>query len=89
VRRILASSAAELGLKQRFTRPRRPQANGKGRALQPDPPRGVGLRPALSIKRRPAPLAVSLASPVQPMPHSVEGRTADLPCQQPGGEPKL
>ena len=29
MRRILASSAAELGLKQRFTRPRRPQTNGK------------------------------------------------------------
>src|SRR6266540_323207 len=39
-------------------------------------------------QRATGPLPVSLAPPVQPspVPHSVEGRPADLPCQQPGWE---
>jgi hypothetical protein len=86
---VFRATAAELA--QTAVHPSAPAPDQrKGRALQPDPPRGVGLRPALSIKRRPAPLAVSPGPPVQPspVPHGVEGRTADLPCQQPGREPQ-
>src|SRR5438093_596445 len=56
---VFRATAAELA--QTAVRPSAPAPDQrKGRALQPDPPRGVDLRPALSIKRRPAPLAVSL-----------------------------
>jgi hypothetical protein len=76
--------AAQLGIAQRFIRPRHPQTNGKHRALQPDLPDRVGLRPALPEQRRARPLAPRLGTPLQlpSVPHRARRASPHLPCQQ-------
>jgi transposase InsO family protein len=65
--RPFARLLADAGIGHVRTRPYRPQTNGKGGAVQPDPEVGVGLRPALRderLTRRPArALAPSLQLP--------------------------
>jgi transposase InsO family protein len=42
------------GITHKRTRPYRPQTNGKVEKIQPHPGRGMGLRPALQVRSRPA-----------------------------------
>jgi transposase InsO family protein len=62
-----AIACRTLGIKHLRTRPRRPQTNGKNRALHPHPARRLGLRAHLRLKRRAQgrarPLARVLQSP--------------------------
>ena len=62
----------------------------QGRALQPDPPKRVGLRPPLPLRSRQNPSSGHLAPHVQPSsaPHRHRGTTRQ-PCQQPGWAEQL
>ena len=72
--------------------PTAPTSNQRqGGALQPNLPRGVGLRPSLPQQRRAQPLASGVAPPLQlpPVPHRARRASTHRSCQQPIWELQL
>jgi hypothetical protein len=76
-------ACAELGIQRRYTRPRRPQTNGKGRSARQDAAARVGLPLRLPRKRPPRPSPSRLPALVQPTP------TTQLARRPPADQPRL
>ena len=68
VARVFLAVADANGLTLKLTRPYRPQTNGNGGALHPDPAERVGLRPPVPLQRRTSAPAPALALPLQRSP---------------------